>query len=97
MLQEITMDLNRKENNRIRLLHLVDGLKAGGAELLITHIIKALGTTKYEHYVYYFADDGPVREMLEAFGIPVYKGKERASIIFRIPARIKTAMYRVLI
>jgi glycosyltransferase involved in cell wall biosynthesis len=74
------MNPNREAIDRIRLLHIVDGLKAGGAELLITHIIKALGTKHYKHYAYYFADDGPVRERLKAFGVPVYKGKTRASI-----------------
>ena len=74
------MNPNREAIGRIRLLHIVDGLKAGGAELLITHIIKALGTKHYKHYAYYYADDGPVRERLKAFGVPVYKGKTRASI-----------------
>ena len=76
----IIMNPELRENNRIRLLHIVDGLKAGGAELLITHIIKALGTKHYKHYAYYYANDGPVRERLKAFGVPVYKGKTRASI-----------------
>ena len=76
----VQMNQDQKKADKICLLHLVDGLKSGGAEILITHLIKALGTKHYKHYVYYFADDGPVREKLEAFGIPVYKGKERASI-----------------
>lgn len=74
------MNQDQKRTNKICLLHLVDGLKSGGAEILITHNIKALGTEHYKHYVYYFANDGPVREKLEAFGIPVYRGKKRASI-----------------
>jgi glycosyltransferase involved in cell wall biosynthesis len=67
-------------NDKIHILHLVDGLVIGGAEVMITQIIKALGTEKYEHFVYYFASDGPVRQKLENMGIPVYKGKVRASI-----------------
>lgn len=74
------MNQERKKNDKIHLLHLVDGLIAGGAEILITHIIKALGAEHYEHYVYYLVSDGPVREKLEEFGIQVFKGKERASI-----------------
>jgi len=74
------MNSELKKHDKIHLLHLVDGLISGGAEILITHIIKALGSEHYQHYVYYFANDGPVREKLEASGIPVYKGKKRASI-----------------
>ena len=87
----IIMNPELRENNRIRLLHIVDGLKAGGAELLITHIIKALGTKHYKHYAYYYADDGPVRKRLEAYGIPVYKGKCRASI--KQPIRFSATLF----
>ena len=66
--------------DKIRILHLIDALNMGGAEVLITQIIKALGKEKYEHFVYYFANDGPVRKKLEGLGIQVYKGTERASI-----------------
>ena len=85
------MNPNRESIGRIRLLHIVDGLKAGGAELLITHIIKALGTKHYKHYAYYYADDGPVRKRLEAYGIPVYKGKCRASI--KQPIRFSATLF----
>jgi len=66
--------------DKIHILHLVDSLYMGGAEVLITEIIKALGKEKYEHFVYYFANDGPVRKKLEGLGIAVFKGTERASI-----------------
>ena len=85
------MNSERKKIDRIRLLHLVDGLILGGAEILITHIIKALGTKHYKHYVYYFANDGPVREKLEVSGIPVYRGKKRASI--KQPVRFGIALF----
>ena len=59
---------------------MVDGLTAGGAEILITHIIKSLGTQNYKHYVYFFASDGPVRERLESMNVPIIKGIKRGSI-----------------
>jgi len=70
----------RKENHKICLLHLVHSLRIGGAEIALCQFIKALGSEGYEHHVYCFNNDGPVREKLEALGIPVYMGKERASI-----------------
>jgi glycosyltransferase involved in cell wall biosynthesis len=35
---------------------------------------------EYDHFVYHFGPDGPIREKIETLGIPVCKGKERASI-----------------
>ena len=65
---------------KIRLLHVVYNLYVGGAEVLLLHLIKGLGMEEYDHYVYYFGSDGPIRDKIEAFGVPVYKGKDRASI-----------------
>jgi len=65
---------------KIRLLHLVQSLEVGGAEKLLFHTIKALGTEHYKHYVYCFGHDGPVRRQIEALGIPVCIGKKRAMI-----------------
>lgn len=76
------MTINQKigKNSKIRLLHLAQGLGMGGAEVLLIHYIKALGIQEYEHYVYYFGIDGPVRQKIEALGVPVRMGKKMASI-----------------
>jgi glycosyltransferase involved in cell wall biosynthesis len=79
------------QTNKIRILHLVDGLVMGGAEVLITQIIEALGTEKYKHFVFYFADDGPIREKIETLGILVYKGNDRASI--KQPIRFMVTLF----
>ena len=47
---------------------------------MLLHYIKALGMDEYDHYVYCFGSDGPVREKVEALGVPVCMGKKRASI-----------------
>ena len=52
----------------------------GGAEIMVVQYIKSLGTKDYNHFVYCFGVDGPVREKIEALGIPVYMGKSRAPI-----------------
>lgn len=74
------MSQDNGRRGKIRLLHVVFDFYVGGAESLILHLIKGLGMEEYDHYVYYFGSDGPLREKIEAFGVPVYKGKERASI-----------------
>ena len=74
--------MNQKlpKRKKIRLLHIVNSLRVGGAEVLLLHYIKALGIEEYDHFVYYFGPDGPIREKIESLGIPVYKGKNRGSI-----------------
>lgn len=78
------MNQKNGENNKIRLLHLVQGLGMGGAEVLLVHYIKALGTEEYDHYVYFFGDDGAVRKRIEALGVPVCRGKKRDKIKYPI-------------
>jgi L-malate glycosyltransferase len=69
-----------EKNRKLRVLYLVEGLGMGGAEVLLLQYIKALGKEKYKHYVYYFGNDGPVREKLEVLGAAVRMGKKRAVI-----------------
>ena len=71
------MNHERKSGFGIRVLHLVPGLEMGGAEVALFHYIKALGGEDYDHYVYCFGTDGPVRKRIEALGVPVsvYTGK----------------------
>lgn len=67
-------------HNKIGLLHLVQGLRVGGAEVLLLHYIKALGTERYRHCVYCFGHDGHIRQRLEGIGILVRIGPGRESI-----------------
>lgn len=66
--------------HKIRLLHLVHSLLIGGAEIALYHYIKALGHEEYEHYVFCFGADGPVRNKIESIGVSVLIGKKRDSI-----------------
>lgn len=74
------MNQETKASHKVRVLHLVNRLGVGGAEMLLLHYIQALGTESYDHYVYYFGADGPVRRKIETLGVPVHKGGDRASI-----------------
>jgi glycosyltransferase involved in cell wall biosynthesis len=65
---------------KINILHLVHGLSMGGAEVALFHYIKAFGNESYEHYVYCFGADGPVREKIESLGVPVCLGKKKGTI-----------------
>ena len=74
------MNQEKGINHKIRLLHLVHGLGMGGAEVLLLHYIRALGTEFYQHYVYCFGRDGPIKKKLENLDVPVRMGSRRASI-----------------
>ena len=71
----------RKEgSHKIHILHLINSLIMGGAEVALLHYIQALGQEDYDHYVYSFGHDGPIRKKIEALGVSVYFGPKRASI-----------------
>jgi len=68
------------KNNKHNLLHVVGTLGMGGAEMLLFHYTKALGDEKFNHYVYCFGIDGPVRPLLENIGVSVAFGPKLGSI-----------------
>jgi len=74
------MDRLDRTTNKIKMLHLVHSLSIGGAEIALFHYIKALGYENYEHYVYCFGVDGPVRDKIESLNVPIRMGKRVASI-----------------
>jgi glycosyltransferase involved in cell wall biosynthesis len=76
----MTLSHKIEKNTKICILHLLGGLQMGGAEIMVVQYIKSLGTKDYNHFVYCFGVDGPVREKIEALGIPVHMGKLRAPI-----------------
>ena len=89
------MNQGKRENHKIRLLHLVQTLGMGGAEILLVQYIKSLGQKDYDHFVYCFGSDGPVREKIEALGVPVHMGRRRALI--KQPVRfISSILYLVI-
>ena len=74
------MPQRKEESQKIRLMHLVNSLIIGGAEIALLQYIQALGMEHYDHHVYSFGHDGPLRKKIEALGVPVYFGPKRASI-----------------
>ena len=70
----------KKKCQKINILHLINSLIIGGAEIVMLHYIKALGFDDYNHYVYSFGNDGPVRKKIEDLGLKVHFGPKRESI-----------------
>jgi len=87
--------VQRKEgSHKIHILHLINSLIIGGAEILLLHYIQALGFEDYNHYVYSFGPDGPVRKKIEALGLSVYFGPKRDSI--KNPLKFGTSLVSLL-
>ena len=66
------------KTEKTNILHLVVTLEMGGAEIILTQYIQALGNEKYRHYIYCFGYDGPIRERLELLDIDIHLGKKMA-------------------
>jgi glycosyltransferase involved in cell wall biosynthesis len=69
-----------KPTSKITLLHLIQNLGVGGAEILLLQYIKALGTEDYNHLVYSIAAHGPMQQKLASMDIPLAIGPARHSI-----------------
>jgi len=67
-------------SKKINILHLVQSLQVGGAEVLLLHYIKALGSVKYNHYIYYFGSISWIAEKLAGLGAILVKGRKRTEI-----------------
>ena len=56
---------------KLRVLHIINGLGQGGAEMMMYKLLKSLDQDKYENYVFSLLDSGPMRGMIESLGVSV--------------------------
>ena len=68
------MDSGMDINGKINLLHLVHGLKMGGAENALYHYIKALGIERYNHHVYLISHFHSRQQHLLVFSLCIVQG-----------------------
>lgn len=86
----------KPNTDKIRVLHLIQNLGVGGAEILLLQYIKSLKTDDYEHFVYSIgADEGPMRKMITSMGIPLAIGPKRHSI--RYPIQFATDLVNMVL
>ncbi|WP_319405964.1 glycosyltransferase [uncultured Desulfosarcina sp.] len=69
-----------ESKNIINVMHVVGSLGIGGAEMMLVHYTKALGNRHFNHFVYCFGNDGPVRSIIENLGVTVNFGPHLPSI-----------------
>jgi len=73
---------------KIKIAHIVYGLKCGGAEKLIWHIASKADRARYESVVVTLNMGGPLEEAMHASGVPVYlmakRGRYDLSVLYRL-------------
>jgi len=74
------MAQRKEEKQKIYILHLIESLRMGGAEIALLQYIQALGKEDYCHYIYSFGPDGPIRKKIEALGLKVNFGARMSKI-----------------
>ncbi len=83
--------IKKKKNN---LLHVVGSLDMGGAEMLLLHYSKALGNEHFNHHVFCFGADGPIRPLIENLGVSVVFGPKLESI--KNPIKFTSSVFLLL-
>jgi glycosyltransferase involved in cell wall biosynthesis len=75
-----------------RILHVISGLRTGGAEMMLLKLI-ASSPCEFEHRVISLADGGPIRDRIRDLGIPVVEvGLERGLLrLLKMPQILRAA------
>lgn len=72
--------MSQLEKQKICILHVIESLRMGGAEMALLQYIQALGREDFCHYIYSFGADGPMRKKIEALGLKVNFGVRMSTI-----------------
>lgn len=57
---------------KIRLVHIITGLKTGGAEMMLYKLLSQINRDKFDCHVISLTDDGVIGPKIQALGIPVF-------------------------
>ena len=57
----------------IKVLHVITELNVGGAEVMLTKLLAAMGSGRFNHSVLSLQNKGPMGAQIEEMGIPVYE------------------------
>ena len=63
-----------------RILHIISDLSVGGAEVVLRNLLSELDRGKWQPAVISLMDKGPLRESIEALGIPVYSPRMKSAL-----------------
>src|SRR5215207_6092444 len=55
----------------MKVVHVITGLRTGGAEVMLLRLLKQLQGSDYDPYVIGLTEPGETSEQLEALGVPV--------------------------
>jgi glycosyltransferase involved in cell wall biosynthesis len=90
-------DFSPSDSGRIKILHIINDLSVGGAEMMLYKLLSGINRERFEPVVISLIDRGKLRDSIEALGVEVYTTSMRpgrptpASILrlIRLTRRLK--------
>jgi len=90
-------DVSSSATGRIKILHIINDLSVGGAEMMLYKLLSGINRERFDPAVISLIDRGKLRDSIEALGIPVHTASMRpgrptpASILrlIRLTRRLK--------
>jgi glycosyltransferase involved in cell wall biosynthesis len=65
-------DVLASDSRRIKILHIINDLSVGGAEMMLYKLLSGINRERFDPAVISLIDRGKLRDSIEALGIPVY-------------------------
>jgi glycosyltransferase involved in cell wall biosynthesis len=66
------IDVSPSDSGRIKILHIINDLSVGGAEMMLYKLLSGINRERFDPVVISLIDRGRLRDSIEALGIPVY-------------------------
>src|SRR5215212_1156847 len=66
------LDASPSNSGRIKILHIINDLSIGGAEMMLYKLLSGINRERFDPVVISLIDRGKLRDSIEALGIPVY-------------------------
>ena len=82
-----------KTRRKIRLLHVVDGFRMGGAENKLAELIERLDRQTFDQYLANVGPDGPLYERFKSTGVPIYQCQRRNRFDIKPILKLKKLMH----
>jgi glycosyltransferase involved in cell wall biosynthesis len=65
-------DVSPSTSGRIKILHIINDLSIGGAEMMLYKLLSGINRERFDPVVISLIDRGKLRDSIEALGLPVY-------------------------
>src|SRR5262245_59340233 len=82
--------LPRSGSKRTRILHIINDLSIGGAEMMLYKLLSATNRERFEPVVVSLRNRGPLHDRIDALDVPVY------SVAMRLTLPTPTSCWRLI-